>query len=328
MWPLQDGDLIIAIPQKCRSSSKKIKNKVEQLKDHPALLGWAIGNELNLRTDDLSAFKAVNDISKMIHEIDGNHPTTTTLAGISKRDIDYIKKHCNDIDFISVQLYGSIIHLQKYMEKSGWDKPYMVTEWGATGHWEVNRTDWDVAIEPSSQEKAKSFIERYEVAIASDSVNCLGSYVFLWGQKQERTPTWYGMFLENGNKTETVDAMHYIWKGTWPENRCPTIDSVKLNGFTASDNIRLKIGDVFSAHVYSRDYEGDSLVYRWEIIPETTDHGVGGDYEKRPKSWKEFESSAKIYHDVPEIPGAFRLFIYVTDPFNQSATANIPFYVE
>jgi beta-galactosidase/beta-glucuronidase len=103
---------------KVQKQFEKIKNKVEQLKDHPALLGWAIGNELNLRTDDLSAFKAVNDISKMIHEIDGNHPTTTTLAGISKRDIDYIKKHlqrhrfyqCSVIWFhySSAKVYGKI----------------------------------------------------------------------------------------------------------------------------------------------------------------------------------------------------------------------------
>ena len=227
-----------------------IKAKVLRYKDHPALLAWSIGNEINLGAENLKVFDAVNDISRMIHEVDPNHLTTFTLAGIGKREADYIKEHCTDVDFISVQSYGDIVNLSTRLSDAGWDGPYLVTEWGATGHWEVAKTDWDVAIEPTSQEKALSFIERYNIAIASDPVHCMGSYAFLWGQKQERTPTWYGMFLENGNSSETVDAMHYIWNGEWPENRCPTLDSFRLNGLTAYDNIKLMNQSTFAAEVF------------------------------------------------------------------------------
>ena len=139
-------------------------------------------------------------------------------------------------------MYGDSVNLQQRIGEAGWDGPYMVTEWGATGHWEVARTEWDVAIENTSTEKAADFIERYREAILADPVNCLGSYVFLWGQKQERTPTWYGMFLENGNITGTVDAVHYAWTGQWPDNRCPSIESFLLDGKGSRDNIRLKAG--------------------------------------------------------------------------------------
>ncbi len=90
-----------------------LKGEVERLKDHPALLGWAIGNELNLEADNLKVYDAVNDLSQMIHEIDPNHPTTTTMAGIGKREVDYIKEHCTDIDFLSIQMYGDIVNLQE-----------------------------------------------------------------------------------------------------------------------------------------------------------------------------------------------------------------------
>lgn len=304
-----------------------IKAKVLKYKDHPALLAWAIGNEINLGAENLKVFDAVNDISKMIHEIDPNHLTTITLAGIGKREVDYIKQHCTDVDFISIQMYGDIVNLATRIADAGWEGPYMVTEWGATGHWEVARTDWDVAIEPTSQEKANSLIERYRV-ITADAVHCMGSYVFLWGQKQERTPTWYGMFLENGNETESVGAMHYLWNGQWPENRCPTLDSLRLNGLTAYDNVRLKAGDSFTGEVFARDHENDPLVYRWEILPESTDLGWGGDFESRPETFFSTEGGSAIELQVPETPGAYRLFVYVTDPGNKSATANIPFLVE
>jgi len=302
--------------------------EVERLKDHPALLAWAIGNELNLEASNLKVYDAVEELSLRIHEVDPNHPTTTTMAGIGKREVDYIKEHCTDIDFLSIQMYGDIVNLQQRIKDAGWEGPYMVTEWGATGHWEVAYTEWGAPIEQTSSEKATAFMERYKLAIEADPVNCMGSYVFLWAQKQERTPTWYGMFLENGNSTETVDAMQYIWTGAWPVNRCPTLESFTLDEKTAYDNIRLKAGEKYRAVALVKDYENDPLTYRWEILPESTDLGMGGDYESRPQTLLSMEvDQAEIEVEAPEYPGAYRLFVYGTDPNSRSATANIPFYV-
>ena len=64
---------------------ERIKAEVMELKDHPALLIWGIGNELNLHYSNPKVWDAVNEISKMIHEVDPNHLTTTSLAGISKK---------------------------------------------------------------------------------------------------------------------------------------------------------------------------------------------------------------------------------------------------
>jgi hypothetical protein len=315
--------------EEVRKQFEYLKGEVERLKDHPALLGWAIGNELNLEADNMKVYDAVNDISLMIHEVDPYHPTTTTMAGIGKREVDYIKENCTDIDFLSIQMYGDIVNLQKRISDAGWEGPYIVTEWGATGHWEVARTEWGVAIEQTSREKAEAFIERYQLAIESDPENCMGSYVFLWAQKQERTPTWYGMFLANGNVTETVDAMKYIWTGTWPENRCPSLESFVLDERTAYDNIKLQAGEKYTASVKVTDYEKNPVTYRWEVLPESTDLGMGGDYESRPETLFSLEGEqAEIEMDAPVNPGAYRLFIYATDDGGRSATANIPFFVE
>ncbi len=308
---------------------QEIKKEVIRLKDHPALLAWAIGNELNLRAENLRIYNAVNDISKMIHQVDPNHPTTTTLSGISKHEIDYIKMHCTDIDFLSVQFYGDIVNLKKRIDDAGWTGPYMVTEWGATGHWESPVTSWGSWIEPSSNDKAKAFIERYKIAIEADQKKCLGSYVFLWGQKQERTPTWYGMFLETGEETETVDAMHYIWNGKWPGNLCPELKSFTLNEKQANDNIIIKKDQTLYVNVSANDLDNDTLLYKWEILPETTDLSTGGDFESRPETVLLLESDSPVDTlKAPNLPGAYRVFVYVLDQKGHAATANIPFYVE
>ena len=315
-----------------RQQFEFIKGEVLKYKDHPALLAWGIGNELNLWYKNKKVWDAVNDIAKMIHEIDGNHPATTMLSGIGKDEIDYIKENCPDIDFICIQMYGDVINLEKRIKDAGWDGAYAVTEWGATGHWEVPRTEWDIPIEQTSSEKADVILERWEKAIYSNKTHCLGSYVFFWAQKQERTPTWYGFFLETGEETEPIDVMHYLWIGKWPGNRVPRIDSVKLDNKTRYDNIHLIAGEDYLLNIYAHDYDNDPLNLRIEIMPDMPEYyRGGGDHEQRPPTIIETEHgeyNPAVSINAPAKEGPYRVFIYVTDGQNNAGTANIPFYVD
>ena len=149
--------------------------------------------------------------------------------------------------------------------EAAWDKPYIVTEWGATGHWECGKTAWGAPIENDSTTKADLYQKRYEAVIQSDHKLCLGSYVFLWGQKQERTPTWYGMFLKSGEETAPVDVMHYIWTGSWPANRSPRLEGAWLDGKTALQNVRLRPGQLYHAKVQASDPDAISSPIRGKL---------------------------------------------------------------
>lgn len=307
-----------------------VREEVLKYKDHPALLIWGIGNELNLGATNPRVWNAVNEISEMIHELDPNHLTTTMLAGIGPETVRDIKERAPDLDLLSIQMYADIVNLPRYIKEAGWDGPYMVTEWGATGHWEVSNTSWGAPIENNSTVKADYYRLRYMEAIASDTTQCVGSYVFLWGQKQERTPTWYGLFLESGEKTETVDVMYNIWNETWPDNRAPKLMAATLNGMSATDNIMLEPGRVYSASVQTSDPDNDVLTYHWEIKAESTDLGEGGDEESTPPSLTdviENPTEAEITLAAPNTPGAYRLFVYAFDGNGGAAHANIPLYV-
>ncbi len=308
-----------------------IKKDIVALKDHPALLGWGIGNELNLRATNNKVWDAVQDIAAMIHEVDGNHPATTMLAGIGKNEVDYIAANCPDLDFLCVQMYGDIVNLPQRLADAGYTKPYIVSEWGATGHWEVGLTSWNAPIEQTSSEKAVAIAERYEKAILADTNNCMGSFVFLWGQKQERTPTWYGLFTENGEETEAIDQMHKFWTGSWPENRSPSIASATLNGKTRFDNITLKPGEEYVSSIQAMDPDNDTITLRTEVLHESTDLKDGGDFETRPEALNELVKEAaadKVIFNAPKNPGNYRLFVYVLDGKNHAATVNFPFTVK
>jgi hypothetical protein len=308
-----------------------LREEVLKYKDHPALLVWCIGNELNLNASNPRVWNAVNQISKMIHELDPNHPTMTATAGISKDLVRDIKERAPDLDILGIQMYADIINLPRYLKESKWDGPYIVTEWGATGHWEIGKTSWGAPIENDSSVKADFYRKRYEAVIDTDKSQCLGSYVFLWGQKQERTPTWYGMFLETGEETATIDVMHAIWNGAAPTNRSPRLRGAWLEGAMALGNIRVKTGQACTAKTLVEDPDNDPVSYRWEVMHESTDLKTGGDHESKPKSLPhliEDPSKAEIKMQAPEVPGAYRLFVYAFDGKGHAAHANIPFYVD
>ena len=309
---------------------ERIRAEVMLYRNHPAMLIWGIGNELNLGATNPKVWDAVNEISEMIHEIDPNHLTTTMLAGIGPELVADIRARAPDLDLLSIQMYADIENLPQRIEDAGWDGPYMITEWGATGHWEIPATPWDAAIENNSSVKADLYRARYETAIASDSTQIVGSYVFLWGQKQERTPTWYGMFLATGEETESVDVMEYLWTGEWADNRTPRLEAITLDGRAATDAIRLEPGQQVPARVTSTDPDGDPLRYAWEVREEQTDLSEGGDDESVPDLLPgaiDTPTAASITVTAPATPGAYRLFVYIYDGHGHAAHANIPFYV-
>lgn len=315
-----------------RKQLEQIRAEVIKYKDHPALLAWGIGNELNLQYKNPRVWDAVNQIAKMIHEVDPNHPASTVLAGINKSEIDYIKAKCPDIDFLGINTYGSLASLPEQVRRVGWDDAYMVTEWGPTGHWECLQTEWKQPIEETSSEKAAMYKMRYEYSVERDKERCMGSYVFLWGQKQERTPTWYGLFTVKGEESEVVDVMQYLWSGTWPANKAPHIYSLQINQKKADQSVYLKPGSENDILATAFDPDRDQLNYRWEILPEPTKVGEGGDYEAKPKALEPSYISAgndgKGKLKAPQAEGAYRLFVYITDGHNNVATANLPFYVK
>lgn len=304
---------------------------VKTYKDHPALLMWGIGNENDLFYNDFSVWNAINDIAKMIHEQDPNHPTMTVTAGLDVAEVQLIQERAPHIDILGINTYGGLIGIDKQLRAFGWEKPYMITEWGPNGHWEVAKTSWGVPLEQSSTLKADWYKKRYTQGIAEDTEMCIGSYVFLWGQKQETTPTWYGIFLEDGSETEVVDVLEYVWSGDWPANKSPMLESYTLNGKEQSESIKVSRRQKSSVALKVVEPENEPLKYRLEILPESTDIKAGGDRESRPASldimFEETETDGTFTFSAPKKSGPYRLFIYAYDGHQNAAVANIPFYV-
>ena len=308
-----------------------LKNEVLKYKDHPALLVWGIGNEVDLKYSNFKVWETIEIIAKFIKEVDPNHPTMTVIAGVDPSKAFHIKKHCPSIDILGLNVYGSIENAGINLRKFNWDKPYIVSEWGVNGPFEAKKTSWEAKIEPPNGVKAEQRMRRYLDLIEKDKERCLGSYCFLWGQKQESTATWHGMFLSNGNPTEAVDVMQYCWTGEWPESRAPSIKNISLENIGWRKDHILDSSTQATLNIEFNKYNNNKVIVEYILFPEAFSNKIGGDIQKSPDPI-EFEivkkSETELTFISPNKKGAYRLFAYVKNEIGQSSVANIPFIVQ
>lgn len=307
-----------------QKQKEAFRREVLALKDHPALLCWGVGNEVDLNYSNTNVWYAVEEIAKMIKELDPHHPTTTVTAGLDSMEVQLIKARCPSLDFYSINTYGDLDKLPAQIRRWGWDGPYMITEWGPNGHWEVKRAPWGAPLEQSSAQKAESYTRRYQDKIWAERPWCMGSYVFLWGQKQETTPTWYGIFTEYKEKTETLWAIAQAWKSE--KQAAPVSLGAWQQPYllhTAGDKLDIPL-DLKAA-----DMAGVKL--RYEIIPESQDIKSGGDVEGRPASIERKKvrkyNGRSLELKAPETEGAYRIFVYA-EKDGWVAYGNVPLFVK
>jgi len=304
---------------------------VERYRDHPALLTWIIGNELNFAYTDPVLWDEVNNLSRIVHHLDPNHPTTTAITGLEEDVIRAVQQRAPDLDFLSFQVYGALALLPEFASGILSDTPFMITEWGPLGHWEVGATEWGAPIEQNSSDKARHYLTQYRKFISPHLGNGLGSYAFLWGQKQERTPTWYSMFTYSGETTETMDALQTVWTGAEPANRAPRVKSLLLHGRNAWQNVTLAPGESYIARLSASDPDGDELRYQWAVRKESQATAEGGDFEEAIEEIDGLIENATLRHIVmraPDTPGAYRLFVEIYDGKGHAGYANLPFRVQ
>lgn len=317
---------------KCAKLIEDTRSKIKKYKNHPAVLAWAIGNEIISASSTPEMLKCMNDLSKMIHAEDPNHPTLIVTAGITVPLANIIAEQIPDIDFLGINYYAAISLIYDIVAKSNLKKPYVVTEWGVNGPWEVAKTPWGIAVEPSSKEKAENFKNRYANHIASHPDLCLGSYAFLWGQKTEGSPIWFGLSF-NGEMTEPVDELSKAWTGAYPVNRTPSILKSSINGTVDKTKcIVMQLdGNEYTHQV--ADPDGDKITVEYLIRPENTTEGLVDDsnhslsylpgiiYDESPESCK--LRFTKIHNEK-----AFRLYIFVRDNKGMVATEVRPLKVK
>lgn len=322
---------------------------VRRFRNHPAVLCWSIGNEFETgdATKNAVYFKYVEEVAKMIKEEDPNHPTTIALSNADVNNkIKPLMKYAPSIDILSVNMYyPNVGGVATSVAEAGWDKPWMITEFGPRGTWAINSTTdpkalpWNGASgkaaleEKTSTEKAAIYKAVYNKNIKNNEVNgCIGSFVFLWGyQTHGEVLSWYGLFDKQMNSFGAVDEISACWTGVEVTNPAPRIENrskMTLNGKISTDGVKVVAkSEGNTATVEATSPTEKPLTYRWIINKEgealengSMPDGIEGLIADNTKPTITFTAPAA---------GPYRLYVFVTDEENhKAAMACIPFLAE
>ncbi len=302
---------------------------VERHKHHPALLCWALGNELDNESEQPQLmWRRVNELALAVKNADPDHPVTTCVSFWAP-SLKILFDGVPALDFVSINAFGNLWEVDQYFRQQI-KQPYLISEWGTSGPWEVQRTEWSAPVEKSLREKHTQIRDTYRRHIAANTSHCLGSFAFYWGQKQETSPTWFSFFSENGEKTTLVDLSYELWGGGKPANQAPVPDTILAAGQGVTRNRYLQSGAITDASVQATDPDGDPLSYRWEITPEGSvfnPDDIGR--ELKPDSLRGLiveNAGKRIRFRVPAKTGPYRLAVLIRDGQGGAAYAALPFY--
>ena len=310
-------------PEHCKKQTQRVRELILEYRGNPALLSWGLGNEMEGDGKNAALWQQVDQLAQLVHELDPAHPTFTAVAGMNADKAAGMNQHAPHLDYVGVNTYAALPGLRTDLERMEWKRPYVVTEFGAPGFWERPKTPWGAGFEQTSTEKAGFVRSAYEKSIAPGGA-CLGSYVFVWGQKQEASATWFGLHTLAGESTALLDVMQEMWTGKAPANQAPAITALTS---TQAGQV-LAPGASVMASIVATDPEGDALFYRWQIANDVTQRNAVGQELPCAILPLSIPSKAEVKFSAPAQPGNYRVMAYVLDGKGHAATANFPVQVK
>ncbi len=293
-------------PEKVEKQKEEMIETIKAFKDHPAVLAWAIGNEVeNSNISDYKyIYQAINDVAKAAHEIDPYHPTVAILAGSSTTKINYLKAYCPHIDIYSYNVYKGIDKTPDIT--SVYPGPYMITEYATNAPDQVSKTTWGAPFEYNNYEKGLIYLDRYlNIIKANEDKNCLGSFAFKDTGSFRITHSWYGLIYE-GRKTMSYYLLSSGWKNE-QATLMPYLKEIYVNGNQPEKSIYVKPNTLSTVTLDWEYLKDEEITYVLELRREVP-------YEERviPSvlNVKFTLVDGKFMFTTPIEEGPYRIYVY------------------
>jgi hypothetical protein len=260
--------------------------------------------------------KLLERICSDIKAIDRSHPITSIEAW--SFGMDWWSKYVPSVDIYGLNSYGAgANYLAEEMQKRNIDKPYIVTEFGVTGEWDVAEDKNGVKVEPSDAEKYDAIVNGYSNWIVNKA-NCLGVYVFHYNSGNSFGDIWLATHVDNKYRPQYW-AIREAYTGYKPTNYVPEISRLELPEATveAEDWVPVTLTTTDKENetlnvTFGYNHRVGSRRYRNQILPLNTRGNIIDGFEIQ----------------LPEVNGAIKVYAFVSDAYSNLGIESISIMVK
>lgn len=289
----------------------EIAKWVETYRSHPATLMWNVGNEsvlglqncyggteLEAQRNAYTTF--VNDVAKKIHTIDPDHPVTSTDAWTGAWP--YYKRNAPDLDLYSMNAYGDICGVRQDWIDGGYNKPYLITEAGPAGEWEVPDDANGVPDEPTDVQKAAGYAKTWECVTGHQGV-ALGATLFHYGTEHDFGGVWFNL-VPDGLKRLSYYAVKKAYTGSTAGDNTPPV----ISGMTVTPAGSAPAGKEFTVRANVADPDNDQITYKIFL----SGNYASGDKRLVEAQWRS-TGNGTFAVTAPEKLGVWKVYIQAED---------------
>jgi exo-beta-1,3-glucanase (GH17 family) len=309
-WLNQGADYVNDTAYK-NATKAEIVARVNALKNKQGVLIWDVGNEVILTMQDhgLSAAevearriayaKFVNEVAEAIHAADPNHPVTSTDAYTGAWP--YYKQYAPALDLLAVNSYGAIGTVKQAWITGGYAKPYIVTEAGPDGEWEVPNDVNGVPSEPTDLQKRAQYTASWN-AIKGHAGVALGATEFHYGLENDFGGVWLNTFT-GGWRRLGYYALQQAYTGQPAANTPPEISAMTVGTQTA-----VPAGGTFTVSATASDPNGDPVRYNLMYSNKHITGATGFSHVRFKQT-----GPGQFTATAPETTGVWKVYVYAFD---------------
>jgi len=294
-------------------AEKKALEYVRQFKDHPAILMWNVGNEVIAKTPseaERDAFaQFLERVTRAIKAIDSNHPVIYADSGHIA--LPYLKSYALSLDAVGFNIYGSVIVSESAWRNIRFEAPYIVTEFGPHGPWDLVKDSFGRTAEEGDYSKAAQYRNHWKLLAERRGAN-IGGFAFHLGETTQESLSFWN--LNDGKyPKESFLMMQGLYTGSPAANHSPRIETLKLTPSA------VKPGAAFRAQAKAADPEGGAI--RYEYFASTAIEGVEK-YEVNSVLPLNGPDAPSAELKAPRDPGLYRVYVRALDAEGNSALKN------
>ena len=286
-----------------------IVSLVNQYKGNGGVLMWDVGNEVmnslsstysgtQLTNERIAYAQYVEKVVDAIHAADPNHPVTSTDAWVGAWP--YYKQYTPDLDLMAVNSYGAACGVQSAWQSGGYTKPYILTEAGPSGEWEVPNDENGVPLEDTDQASTQGYATDWNCVTGATGV-ALGATLFNYGVENDFGGIWFN-FTTGDLRRDSYYELNALYGGTNAVNQAPVISSMSISNPTA-----VPAGGTFTVNVGASSPIGAPIRYSVEYCAKY----INGSTAQQGATFT--TSGGTITATAPNQIGVWKVDVYVYD---------------